>query len=170
MSASFSIRPAIPGDVPLILSLIRALAVYERLEHQVVATDERLLATLFGPEASAETILLEVDGDVVAFALFFPTYSTFLARPGLHLEDLFVKPEFRGRGYGKALLQYLARLAVERGCGRFEWRVLDWNESAIRFYRGQGAEVLADWRICRVTGQALVELAGAATAGLIPQV
>ena len=159
MSSLPLIRPAVPADVPSLLALIRALADYERLAHQVEATAERLHTALFGPQACAEAILLETDGVVAGFALCFPNFSTFLARPGLHLEDLFVKAEFRGRGYGKALLQHLARLAVERGCGRFEWTVLDWNQPAIEFYRRQGADILSDWRICRLTGTALAQLA-----------
>lgn len=138
--------------------MIRGLAEFEQLSHQVEATAERLAHALFGPRPAAEAVLAEADGDVVGFAVFFTNFSTFLAQPGLYLEDLFVKPEHRGRGYGKALLSHLAELAVTRNCGRFEWSVLDWNQSAIEFYRSQGAEVLPEWRICRVTGEALKQL------------
>ncbi len=159
----FRIRPAMRGDVPILLDLIRGLAEFENLTHQVTATPERLAAALFGDRPAAEAILAEAEGHVVGFALFYTNFSTFLARPGLYLEDLFVKPEFRGRGYGKALLRHLAGIATSRGCGRFEWSVLDWNEAAIRFYRSQGAEVLPDWRICRVTGESLQNLGRNAT-------
>jgi len=155
------IRPARPEDVPAILSLIRALARYEKLEHEVVGTEADLREHLFGTPPRAEVALVEDGGDVAAFALFFPNYSTFLCKPGLYLEDLFVLPEHRRKGYGKALLGHLARLAVERGCGRFEWAVLDWNEPAIGFYRSLGARMQDDWRIFRVTGEALERLAGA---------
>ena len=164
MNSLPSIRTATPADIPVLLTLIEALAVYEHLEHQFEATLEKLAAGLFGASPCAEAFMIEADGTVAGFALCFQNFSTFLAQPGLHLEDLFVKPEFRGRGYGKALLRYLARLAVDRGCGRFEWTVLDWNESSIGFYRKQGAEILPDWRICRVTGPALTRLATTAAA------
>ena len=164
MSASrslraFDIRPARREDVAAIHAMIRALADYEKLSHLCVATEADLDAALFGAPPAAEVILGWNGPDPVAFALFFPNFSTFLGRPGLYLEDLFVRPEFRGRGYGRALLIHLARLAVERGCGRFEWAVLDWNEQAIGFYRALGATVLSDWRITRVTGDALAALA-----------
>lgn len=152
------IRPAQAGDVPDILRLIRALADYERLGHEVVATEDALRATLFGPRPAAEVLLAEEDGRPVGLALFFQNYSTFLARPGIHLEDLFVEPDFRGRGLGKALLQAVARVAVDRGCGRFEWSVLDWNQPAIDFYRALGARPLNDWTTFRVTGEALAKL------------
>ena len=155
------IRPARPEDVPAILSLIRALARYEKLEHEVVGTEADLREHLFGSPARAEVALVEDGGDVAAFALFFPNYSTFLCKPGLYLEDLFVLPDHLRKGYGKALLGHLARVAVERGCGRFEWAVLDWNEPAIAFYRSLGAKMQEDWRIFRVTGEALDRLAGA---------
>src|SRR5580698_8320285 len=129
------IRPACPDDVPTVLALIRALARYEKLEHQVVGTEADLREHLFGPQPRAEVALVEDGGEIAAFALFFHNYSTFLCKPGLHLEDLFVLPEHRRKGYGRALLAHLAKLAVERGCGRFEWAVLDWNEPAIAFYR-----------------------------------
>jgi GNAT superfamily N-acetyltransferase len=164
MSASrspgpFDIRPARREDVAAIHAMIRGLADYEKLSHLCVATEADLDAALFGTRPAAEVILGWNGRDPVAFALFFPNFSTFLGRPGLYLEDLFVRPEFRGRGYGRALLIHLARLAVERGCGRFEWAVLDWNEQAIGFYRALGATVLSDWRITRVTGDALAALA-----------
>lgn len=158
--AGIEITPATPPDVPLLLTLIRALADYERLADQVSATEDRLRESLFGPRTAAEAVIGRLDGQPVAFALFFQTYSTFLGRPGMYLEDIFVKPEYRGRGLGEALLRHLARVAVERQCGRFEWAVLDWNAPAIGFYRKLGAEVLADWRICRVAGDALARLAG----------
>jgi GNAT superfamily N-acetyltransferase len=171
------IRPATVDDVPTIHALIRELARYEKLEHEAVATEEQIRTSLFGPGARhAEVLVVEAhdgadDGaddarqsedarPVVGFALFFPNYSTFVGRPGLYLEDLFVLPGYRRRGYGSALLRALARLAIERGCGRFEWAVLEWNEPAIRFYESLGARLLGDWRICRVTGDALVRLAG----------
>jgi GNAT superfamily N-acetyltransferase len=153
------IRPARPDDVPTVLSLIRALARYEKLEHEVAGTEGDLREHLFGPHPRAEVALVEEAGGVAAFALFFHNYSTFLCKPGLHLEDLFVLPEHRRKGHGRALLAHLAKLAVERGCGRFEWAVLDWNEPAIGFYRSLGAVMLEDWRIMRVTGESLGKLA-----------
>jgi len=150
-----TLRPATPADVPAIVGLIRELAVFENLEHLVVATPDKLLPQLFGPRPAAEAVVGEVDGTVVAFALFFTNFSTFLAQPGLYLEDLYVQPAHRGSGLGKALLQHLGALAVERGCGRFEWTVLDWNVNAIRFYEKMGAQVMKEWHICRVTGPAL---------------
>ena len=158
MSADFSIRPAVAADVPLILALIRELAAFERLADEVVADEALLARHLFGPQPVAE-VLLAFSGEVPAgFALFFQNFSTFLARPGIYLEDLFVRPEFRGLGIGRTLLERIARLAVARGCGRFEWAVLDWNENAIGFYRKLGAQLMDDWRICRVTGPALERL------------
>ena len=157
----FSIRPATPDDVPLVLHFIRALADYERLAHEVVATEADLHATLFGEQPAAEVVLGFYEDEPVGFALFFPTYSTFLARPGIWLEDLFVEPAWRGRGFGRALLAYLGGLAYARGCGRLEWAVLDWNEPAIRFYEALGARPQSDWTTYRVTGDALVRLAGA---------
>lgn len=150
-----TLRPATPEDVDAIVGLIRELAAFERLEHLVVVTPEILRPRLFGPRPAAEVVVGEVGGQVVAFALFFHNFSTFLGRPGLYLEDLYVQPAHRGTGMGKALLQHLGALAVARGCGRFEWSVLDWNESAIRFYQRMGATVLPDWRICRIAGEAL---------------
>jgi GNAT superfamily N-acetyltransferase len=150
------IRPATPGDLPLILSLIRGLAAFEKLLPEVEATEARLGATLFGPQPAAECVLAFADEATPAgFAIFFTNYSTFLARPGLYLEDLFVKPELRGRGIGKALLLHLARLANQRGCGRMEWAVLDWNQPAIDFYESLGAVRKTDWTICRLSGAAL---------------
>src|SRR5512140_2056785 len=155
----FRIRPATEEDVPLILTFIRDLARYEKLADQVVATESTLRDTLFGQPRFAEVLFGEEDGAPVAFALFFHNYSTFVGRPGLYLEDLFVKPEKRGRGYGKALLARLATIAVERNCGRFEWAVLDWNTSAIEFYKALGAHPVDDWTIFRVAGDALTALA-----------
>ena len=153
------LRAAEPRDVEAIVGLIGELAEFERLGHLLQVTPEKLAPHLFGARPAAECLVGEVDGaagpEVVAFALFFTNFSTFLAQPGLYLEDLYVRPAHRGSGMGKALLQRLGALAVERGCGRFEWSVLDWNETAIRFYQGMGATVLPDWRICRVTGEAL---------------
>lgn len=153
------LRPAGPADAPALVGLIRELAVFERLEHLVEVTPDQLAQHLGGPRPVAEAIVAEVDAEVgakvVGFALFFTNFSTFLGRPGLYLEDLYVQPAHRGTGLGKALLQYLGALAVDRGCGRFEWSVLDWNVDAIRFYERMGATVLPEWRICRVTGSAL---------------
>lgn len=153
------LRPANRDDVPLILEFIRALADYERLATEVEATEERLRDTLFPPSGSpAAQCVLAFDGDTPAgFAIFFFNYSTFLARPGLYLEDLFVKLEFRGRGIGKALLLHLARVANERGCGRMEWTVLDWNQPAIDFYESLGARRMKEWQICRLTGLELAQ-------------
>ena len=153
------LRHARVEDVDLVLELIRGLADFENLSHQVQATREQLQETLFGAKPAAEVVLACEGETVVGFAVFFPNFSTFLGKPGLYLEDLYVRPEFRGRGHGRALLKHLATLAMERGCGRFEWTVLDWNESAIEFYRRQGAEILPEWRICRVAGDALDRLA-----------
>lgn len=157
--AHLSTRPATEADVPVILSLIRELADYEKLTHEVVATVDSLRETLFGPRPCAEALMGCVDGQAVGFALFFQNYSTFLARPGLHLEDLYVQPAHRGCGLGKALITAVARIAQERGCGRYEWTVLDWNTPAIRFYESLGAEMKGDWRIMRVTGDALEKMA-----------
>jgi GNAT superfamily N-acetyltransferase len=153
------IRLATVDDVPVILDLIRGLAEFEQLAHEVVATEDDLRRTLFGARPSAEVLIAEADGAAVGFALFFTNYSTFLGRPGIYLEDLFVRPEARGHGIGRALMIAVAKLAVERGCGRFEWAVLDWNVDAIRFYRSLGAIGMDQWRVQRVTGDALVELA-----------
>ena len=155
------IRPATPADVPTIARLIRALSEYERLAHQFDCDEARLRECLFGPRPYAEVLLAEEAGAVVGFALFFHNFSTFMARPGLYLEDLFVEPEHRGHGHGKALLAALARTAVERGCGRLEWSVLNWNEPAIGFYRALGAVQMNDWTVYRLTGDALRAMAGA---------
>ena len=150
------IRPAVAADVPLILTLVRGLAAYEKLLHEVEATEEKLSVTLFGPRPAAECLLAFTPaGAPAGCAIFLTNYSTFLARPGLYLEDLFVLPEFRGQGIGKALLLHLARLANQRGCGRMEWTVLDWNQPAIDFYESLGAERKTDWTICRLSGAAL---------------
>ena len=156
----FTIRAAVPGDVPNILAFIRELAEYEKLTHEVSATEELLHATLFGPTPFAEALIGCVDGEPAGFAVFLYSYSTFLAKPGLYLEDLFVRPAFRGLGLGKALLLRIAAIAVERGCGRYEWSVLDWNEPAIRFYESLGAEMHGAWRRMRVEGPALEVMAG----------
>jgi len=153
------IRPAEPADVPVIAELIRGLARFEKLEDKVTLTEELLTAGLFGPRPYAESILAEVEGHSAGFALFFHNFSTFLARPGLYLEDLFVLPEHRGLGIGRALLTHLARLAVERGCGRLEWAVLDWNREAINFYKRLGAVAMSEWTTYRLTGEALDRLA-----------
>jgi GNAT superfamily N-acetyltransferase len=158
---AFTIREATEADVPQILQFIRDLAEYERLLHRVTATEEKLRASLFGNPRFAEVILLEEEGAAAGFALFFHNYSTFLAQPGIYLEDLFVKPEMRGRGYGRALLTRLAHIAKERGCGRVEWAVLDWNAPSIAFYKSLGAVPLDDWEIFRLTGDALDELSRA---------
>jgi GNAT superfamily N-acetyltransferase len=155
----FRIRPAHEDDVGLILTFIRDLAQYERLEHAVVANEGILRETLFGQPRFAEVLFGEEDGVPVAFALFFHNFSTFIGRPGLYLEDVFVKPEKRGRGYGKAMLARLASIAVERNCGRFEWAVLDWNTPAIDFYKSLGAQPVDEWTIFRMTGNALTNLA-----------
>ncbi len=154
-----AIRTAVRADVPLILDLIRGLADYEKLAHECVATETSLADTLFGERRAAEVVIAEADGEPAGFALFFTTYSTFLARPGLYLEDLFVYPRLRGRGIGRGLMRHLARLAVERGYGRFEWSVLDWNAPAIAFYRSLGAVPMDEWTVQRVSGEALQRLA-----------
>jgi GNAT superfamily N-acetyltransferase len=159
LAPGFFIRAAVAADVPAILGFIRALADYEKLLHEVTATEDLLREQLFGPTPRAEVVLAELDGRPIGFALFFHNFSTFLAKPGIHLEDLFVLPEFRGRGFGKALLVHVGKLAKARGCGRYEWAVLDWNEPSIRFYRALGAQPMADWTVMRVTGDALDRLA-----------
>jgi GNAT superfamily N-acetyltransferase len=155
-----TLRAAAPSDVPAIVGLIRELAEFEQLAHLVVTTPESLHPHLFGERPAAEAVVAEVGGEVVAFALFFTNFSTFLGRPGLYLEDLYVRPAHRGGGIGKALLEHLGALAVARGCGRFEWCVLDWNVDAIRFYERMGATLLPEWRICRVAGDALHRFGG----------
>ena len=167
MDASPTLRAATPQDAGALLGLIRELAEFEQLAHLVVATPQSLTQHLFGPKPAAEAVVAEIPagaaeagGTIVAFALFFTNFSTFLGRPGLYLEDLYVQPAHRGRGIGRKLLEHLGALAVARGCGRFEWSVLDWNVDAIGFYERMGATLLADWRICRVTGPALAAFAG----------
>ena len=161
MAADVRIEPAGIRDVPLILGLIKMLAEYERLTHEVEATEVGLRESLFGAAPHAEAIIARAGGEGVGFALWFHSYSTFLARRGLYLEDLFVLPEWRGRGIGRALLGHLARVAMERGCGRMEWSVLDWNEQAIGVYRGIGARAMDEWTVYRLTGEALGRLAKA---------
>lgn len=153
------IRPATPADVPTVCRLVRALADYEQLSREVVLDEDQLRQHLFGPRPYAEVLLAEEKTEVVGFALFFHNYSTFLGKPGICLEDLFVQPEHRGQGHGKALLQALAQLALDRGCGRLEWSVLDWNEPAIRFYESLGAVAMQEWTSFRVTGETLQLLA-----------
>jgi GNAT superfamily N-acetyltransferase len=157
------IRPATSADIPAIVHLIRALSDYEKLSHQVVVDEARLREHLFGARPYAEVLLAEDAGQVVGYALYFHSYSTFLGRPSLYLEDLFVLPEHRGRGHGKAMLARLARIAVERDCGRFEWMVLDWNTPAIQFYESLGAALAPEWKLCRMTGEALQRFAATAT-------
>ena len=157
--SNFAIAPAHPDDVPAIHGMIRELAEYEKLSDLVVSTEADVARALFGDAPAVEVVLGRADGIPVAFALYFHNFSTFLGRRGLYLEDLFVRPAFRRIGYGRALLVHLARLARERGCGRFEWAVLDWNVSAIAFYESLGATLLHDWRVTRVAGSALEALA-----------
>ncbi|MBK8066635.1 MAG: GNAT family N-acetyltransferase [Rhodanobacteraceae bacterium] len=157
------LRPATIDDCPLILQLIRELADYERLLHEVEATAHLLETHLFGAQPRAEALIVEADGEVAGFALFFHNFSTFLGKPGLYLEDLYIRPAFRGRGYGRQVMQALARIALAGGCGRFEWWVLDWNSPAIEFYRSLGAQSMSDWTVQRVSGEALAALASGAT-------
>ncbi len=159
-SIPFSIRAAELQDVTAIVQLIRDLAEFEHLTHLLQVTPEKLRPHLFGERPVVEALVAESDGSVVGFALFFTNFSTFLAQPGLYLEDLYVQPAQRGCGIGEALLSRVGRIAVERDFGRFEWSVLDWNENAIRFYEKMGATVMPDWRICRVTGEALQRFRG----------
>lgn len=156
---NFEIRPAREQDVALILSFVKQLAEYERLTHEVVATEASLRESLFGDRCGPEALLAEYEGRPVGFAVFFQNYSTFLGRPGIYIEDIYVQPEFRGRGFGRAILAYLAKLAKERRCGRLEWAVLDWNEPAIEFYRGLGAVPMDQWTVYRIAGDALDKLA-----------
>jgi GNAT superfamily N-acetyltransferase len=158
-SATVSIASATPADVPDILRFIRGLAEYEKLSHACVATEEALHRTLFGDRPAAEVLIARLGDTPVGFALFFQSYSTFLAKPGIFLEDLFVLPQHRGRGAGKALLARLAQIARERNCGRLEWSVLDWNAPAIEFYQRLGATVMPDWRVCRMTPEQFERLA-----------
>jgi GNAT superfamily N-acetyltransferase len=165
MAKNFRIRGAEPADVPQILAFIQELADYEKLSHEAIGSEEQLQDHLFGRRPYAEVILCETEsGEPAGFALFFHNYSTFLTRPGIYLEDLFVRPQFRGEGFGKALLLHLAKLAVERGCGRLEWAVLDWNEPAIGFYQALGARMMTEWRTFRLTGDSLESLAAQASA------
>ena len=158
MPNSISLRAAVIDDIPQILAFIQGLAEYEKLAHACVATEESLRQTLFGPRPFAEVIMAECNTQPAGFALFFHNYSTFRARPGIYLEDLYVLPTLRGRGIGKALLKELARLAVERGCARLEWSVLDWNSPAIEFYKSLGAEPQDEWTIYRLTDETLHRL------------
>jgi GNAT superfamily N-acetyltransferase len=158
----FEIRTATETDVPIILSLIRELAEYERAPDAVVATETGLREVLFGPNRSAEVLLALEKGEPVGFAVYFYNFSTWLGRPGLYLEDLFVRPAVRGKGHGRALLERLAQIAQERGCGRMEWAVLDWNDPAIQFYRKLGAEPMNEWTVFRLTADGIAKLAGAA--------
>ena len=153
------IQPATEADVPLILQLIKALAEYERLADQVTATEAMIRESFFGAVPHAQAVIARVAGDAVGFAIWFSTYSTFLSKPGVYLEDLFVLPQWRGHGVGRALLRHLARVAMERGCGRIEWSVLDWNETAIGFYRNIGARAMDEWTVYRLTGDAITALA-----------
>jgi GNAT superfamily N-acetyltransferase len=159
---TLQIRPARVDDVPIILQLIRDLATYERAPEEVVATEEQLIGVLFGERPAAEVLLAFEDEAPVGFALYFYNFSTWLGRPGLYLEDLFVKPEKRGKGYGRALLVDLAKIARDRGCGRMEWAVLDWNEPAIKFYRALGATPMHEWTVFRLTREEISKLANAA--------
>lgn len=156
----FSIRAATVEDIPVILGFIKDLAAYEKLPHEVTATEDLLRRNLFTERRTAEALLASEGDKYVGFAVFFHNFSTFLGKPGIYLEDLYVHPEFRGRGYGKALMIYLARLAQERDCGRFEWWVLDWNSPSIEFYRSLGAVPMDEWTVQRMTGDALTSLAG----------
>jgi GNAT superfamily N-acetyltransferase len=160
--ADFQIRPAHVEDVPIILELIRDLATYERAPHEVTATEEQLVDVLFGKRPAAEVLLAFEKESPVGFAVYFYNFSTWLGRAGLYLEDLFVKPEKRGKGYGRALLVELAKIARDRGCGRMEWAVLDWNEPAIKFYRTLGAKPMDEWTVFRLTGEEIAKLANAA--------
>jgi GNAT superfamily N-acetyltransferase len=161
MNPSFSIRAATIDDIPLILELIRDLATYERAPEEVTATEEQLTRVLFGSKPAAEVRLAFERDTAVGFALFFHNFSTWLAKPGLYLEDLFVRPEHRGKGYGRALLVDLARIARDRGCGRMEWAVLDWNDPAIQFYRKIGAQPMDEWTVFRLKGDGIDRLADA---------
>ncbi|MGH9767923.1 MAG: GNAT family N-acetyltransferase [Blastocatellia bacterium] len=159
MPQDFEIKPATEGDVSLILSFIKKLAVYEKLAHEVMATEDILRETLFGERRYAEVAIGYHRGEPAGFALFFHNYSTFLGKPGIYLEDLFVDEQLRGKGFGKALLVYLARLAKERNCGRLEWAVLDWTEPSISFYKSLGARIMDEWNVFRLTGESLDRLA-----------
>jgi GNAT superfamily N-acetyltransferase len=158
--SNFMIRPATENDAGTILSLIKELADYERLTHEVVATENDIRKSLFGEHPLAEALIGEYDKIPISFALFFYNFSTFVGKPGIYLEDLYVKPEYRGKGFGRKMLAHIARLAIKRDCGRFEWSVLDWNTPAIRTYDKLNAKPMQDWILYRLTGEALVELAG----------
>ena len=153
------IRPATPPDVPLIIAFLNELATYEKLAHEVVATEADMHAALFGERPVIETVIGSLDGEPVGYALYFPTFSTFLGKPGLYLEDLYVRPAARGFGVGRKMLEHLARITVERGWGRLEWSVLDWNEPSIAFYKKMGAKPMDEWTVFRLTGEALEKLA-----------
>ncbi|MFC2098110.1 GNAT family N-acetyltransferase [Bacteroidota bacterium] len=155
----FIIRRAEEKDAPLILWFIKGLAVYEKLSHEVVASEDLIRKHLFGKDPKAEVVIGEYHSEPVGFALFFHNFSTFVGKPGIYLEDLFVVPEMRGKGFGKTLLQFLARLTVERDCGRLEWAVLDWNEPSIKFYESIGARIMKEWLINRLDGEELTALA-----------
>src|ERR1044071_8093744 len=159
----FQIRPARVDDLPIILQLIRDLATYERAPNDVTATEEQLRRVLFGEKTSADVLVAREGDEAVGFAVFFHNFSTWLGKPGLYLEDLFVRPEKRGRGYGRALLERLAQIAKERACGRIEWAVLDWNEPAIQFYRKLGAQPMDEWTVFRLTKEGIAKLAGPAS-------
>ena len=157
---AITIRPATPEDVPRILAFIRALAAYERAPQAVTATEEGLMRDGFGPNPFYSCLIADYDGQPAGFALYFFNYSTWMGRPGIYLEDIFVQPEYRGLGIGKALLKQVAAVAMEKGCPRLQWEVLDWNTPAIEFYRAMGAEFLDEWRNVRISGEALERLAG----------
>lgn len=156
---SLEIKTVTKNDIPLVLEFIRELAEYERMADQVVASEKSIEQSLFGESPVAEAFMGRVNNEPVAFAIIFHNYSTFVSKPGLYLEDLFVKPEERGKGYGKTMLRFLAKLAVERGCGRFEWAVLDWNKPAVDFYKSLGAEAMDEWTVYRLSGEALANMA-----------
>jgi GNAT superfamily N-acetyltransferase len=160
MATSHTIRPATERDIEALLRLIRELAVYEKLEHMAVGTPAQMRDALFGPRPACEAVMLDVEGRSVGFALYFISFSTFLCKPGLYLEDLFVEPGQRGKGFGKALLRHLAQTCVDRGYGRFEWRVLDWNAPSIKFYESLGAKILPEWELVRMVEAEFRELAG----------
>ena len=162
MNDRVTITPATPEDVPVVYGFVRKIAAYEKLSHEVVATQEDFREALFGPVPRAETVLACRDGEPVGFALFFHNFSTFTGKAGLYLEDLFVDPEYRGRGIGKALLAHLAGIARQRGCPRFEWTVLNWNTPAIEFYKSLGAVPMDEWTVCRLSGDALTAMAAKA--------
>ena len=168
MKERVTIRAARLNEIGTVLQFIRELAEYEHLQHQCVATEEGLRDSLFGPRPYAEVVFACVDAEPVGFALFFHNFSTFLGKPGIYLEDLYVRPAMRGGGVGRRLLEWLAALAVERGCGRLEWAVLDWNAPSIGFYRNLGAVPMDDWTVFRLTGDALTNLAGGAAGAKSP--